>query len=663
MGHISGGVGGARFGLLVPCLAVSCLIVTSDDPYLPLAFSLASNPGAYAVLAGAGISKGAGLPSARDIEVDLVRKIARRDEAAIVIDDSNAERWYEENYGKQLTYSSVIEDVAPLPHERQALLHRYFESAGDEDQASVPIPPSAAHRAIAQLVELGIIRVVVTTNFDRLFEQALTERGIQPTIVATEADAQGLGPLRLVQACIVHLHGDYLNPTSMLNTAAELNGYGEHMGALLRYVFVDYGLVVAGWSCRHESALREAATAFCTKRFTMGWVEPGPITDAAGQLISAHPAVIFETTADDAFGHLADQVVAMRETGARHPFTVAVAANRIKHYLIQQSPAISAHDMVAEEFNRLRDLPEFNLDNYSSSDSNYAQTLTARVVEATRIPMAAVAVLAFWGDRDTEKWWIPNLQRLVSITPRSGSLWLINLPLVATSILFYAGGVAAVCSQRYERLTALFALHGESPAMVGPVPVSLMLTFDPSAIRLTASARFHAVGSTLAEALGLGSDVIEEAWQLFEILRLASQLMGADQFDVAIKKYAAADRRRDATGSLDQTAQLQAEANKNSILDDISKHCRPGGLHLCAVQKVYSRRGGSRWGSPIAERVAEEINREGDLHPVVTGWGVNPVGIEFALRAVSRAVGDAANRHLANRPSGGVMPDKIWLDT
>src|SRR6185295_16413522 len=122
----------------------------------------------------------------------------------------------------------------------------YFESAGpacDGDQTSVPTPPSAAHHAIAQLVEAGIIWVIVTMNFDRLFEQALTERGIQPTIVATEADAEGLGPLRLVQACVIHLHGDYLNATSMLNTAAELNGYGEHMGALLRHVLGDYGLI------------------------------------------------------------------------------------------------------------------------------------------------------------------------------------------------------------------------------------------------------------------------------------------------------------------------------------------------------------------------------------------------------------------------------------
>ena len=129
--------------------------------------------------------------------------------------------------------------------------------------------------------------------------------------------------------------------------------------------------------------------------------------------------MVFKATADDAFGHLADQVVAIRETGARHPFTVAVAASRIKRHLIEQSPAISAHDMVAEEFNRLRDLPEFNLDDYSSGDSNYAQRLTDRVIEATRIPVAAVAVLAFWG-----------IAKLKSGGPQTFSAWRASLRVV-----------------------------------------------------------------------------------------------------------------------------------------------------------------------------------------------------------------------------------------
>ena len=56
----------------------------------------------------------------------------------------------------------------------------------------------------------------------------------------------------------------------------------------------------------------------------------------------------------------------------------------------------------------------------------------------------------------------------------------------------------------------------------------------------------------------LGSDALDDAWQLFEILRLASELMGRSQFDAALAKYTAANRRRDATASLDQTARLQA---------------------------------------------------------------------------------------------------------
>ena len=191
-------------------------------------------------------------------------------------------------------------------------------------------------------------------------------------------------------------------------------------------------------------------------------------------------------------------------------------------------------------------------------------------------------------------------------------------------MLFYAGGVAAVCAQRYQRVTALFALHGESPTRAGPVPVPQMLTFDPSAIRLTPSANFEAVGATLAEALGLGSDVIDEAWQLFEILRLASQLMDADQFDVAIGNYAAADRRREAVASLDQTTQLQAEATKNSVLDDISGYCRPRGLHLQAVEKVYSRGGGFRWAAQLPNESPKKSTVKATCTPLSTVGASTP---------------------------------------
>lgn len=636
--------------------------MTADDPYLPLAFSLASSPGAYAVLAGAGVSKGAGLPSAWDIEVDLVRQIAQRDNAAITIDDSNAEEWYSDNYGKALTYSSVIEEIARTPHERQALLRGYFEP--DDAQTQEPVPtPSEAHRAIAHLVEIGIINVIVTMNFDRLFEQALAERGIQPTIVATESDAEGLGPLRLIQACVIHLHGDYHNATSMLNTEAELRGYSPHMRQLLTHVLSDYGLLVAGWSVTHDAALREAAAANCTKRFSLGWIEPGRITDAAGQLIDTYSAIVLNTTADDAFAHLADQIIAIREKQARHPLTIQVAANRIKRQLGGKPPAISAHDMLADELTRLRELPAFALTNYNDSDGDRLSQLLSQVIEASRVPAAAIAVLAFWGQAETDRWWTPDLQRLARPAPQSGSLWLINLPLVAASILFYSAGAASAAAQDYTRLARLFGLDGEPISSVGgPAALRTMLAPDFGSTGLSTPRHREAVTAILIEALGLGADVIDDAWQLFEIMRLATQLVTEGEVAAAAATLASADRRADATRGHDPTADGTATKDKREVLDNLAKRCHPAGLHLLAVDKSYAAGTGRRWGSPAAERLAAEVSREGRLHPLVTAFDTDAVNIEVALRAVSRAVGEAAEKHPANWVSG-VLPNEIWLDS
>ena len=252
--------------------------VSLDDLFLPLAFSLYSNPGAYAVLAGAGVSRGAGLPTAWDIVVELVAQMAEHDGDGTEIDSDSAAPWYESKYGRTPSYSDVVEKLALTPTERQGLLKKYLEPSEDDDESDPP-GPSKAHRAIARLMQAGIVRVVVTMNFDRLFEQALRELQIEPTVVATDADAQGLAPLHTIQHCVIHLHGDYLNAASMRNTTDELSGYGTHMTTLLLQVLKDYGLLVAGWSVEHDHALRDAVAAHYPSIFTMGWISPGRLTE------------------------------------------------------------------------------------------------------------------------------------------------------------------------------------------------------------------------------------------------------------------------------------------------------------------------------------------------------------------------------------------------
>ncbi len=42
--------------------------------------------------------------------------------------------------------------------------------------------PTAGHKAIAQMVAKGYFRVIITTKFDRLMEQALDAEGVSPLL-------------------------------------------------------------------------------------------------------------------------------------------------------------------------------------------------------------------------------------------------------------------------------------------------------------------------------------------------------------------------------------------------------------------------------------------------------------------------------------------------
>ena len=75
--------------------------------------------------------------------------------------------------------------------------------------------PTKAHRAIAQLVKDGIMRVIITTNFDRLLENAIRNRR-RATVIKSEACPR--------RPLLVKLHDDYLD-TRIRNTESELAGY------------------------------------------------------------------------------------------------------------------------------------------------------------------------------------------------------------------------------------------------------------------------------------------------------------------------------------------------------------------------------------------------------------------------------------------------------
>ena len=99
--------------------------------------------------------------------------------------------------------------------------------------------------------------MIVTTNFDRLMEQALEAEGVNPTVISTADMVHGALPLTHAACTVIKLHGDYRD-MRIRNTSAELSSYSEEMNTLLDRVFDGYGLVICGWSGTWDDALRAA---------------------------------------------------------------------------------------------------------------------------------------------------------------------------------------------------------------------------------------------------------------------------------------------------------------------------------------------------------------------------------------------------------------------
>jgi hypothetical protein len=256
------------------------------DPLVSAAFSVFSNKGAYALVLGSGISTAAGIPTGWQVVLDLIRKLAV---ASGEEEPSNPEAWYREKFGNLPGYSQLLNSLGSTQAERLNLLRGYFEPNEQEREQGLKIP-TVAHHAIADLVAGGYIRVLITTNFDRLLEAALESRGITPVVISTPDAVEGMLPLQHQNCVLLKVNGDYLD-LRFRNTVDELTDCDPRLTSLLDRVFDEYGLIVCGWSTDWDIGLRAAIERARSLRFTCYWAHHGPMGVSARGLVNSRRAV------------------------------------------------------------------------------------------------------------------------------------------------------------------------------------------------------------------------------------------------------------------------------------------------------------------------------------------------------------------------------------
>jgi hypothetical protein len=432
---------------------------------MALTFSVRNNPGVYALLVGSGVSRGAEIPTGWEVIENLIRKLANADGEDPGPDPAE---WYRDEYGDEPRYDDLLEQLAPSKEDRQALLKSYFEPTDEEREKGIKTP-SQAHESIAWLVKQGYINVIVTTNFDRLLEQALEDVGVTPTVIAKPSDAEGAAPLAHTEAVILKVNGDY-KASTLKNTADELDSYDPEIERLIEQVLDEYGLIVCGWSGGWDSALRDLILSAENRRYSMYWASYSGLDQEAEELVEHRDGnVVSIDGADSFFYNLKERVQALENAEPGAPLSKEVARERTKRYLTREERKIDLADLVREETEHLRDRlvdPErFDL-HVDPEDELIKERLGIYEKEVETIA-SILSTCAYWGPE------VPNspedsvskaVQRLVSakadVSP-SYKCWS-QLARYPATVVTYAMGIAAMEAENWDLVYDLLEGQDES---------------------------------------------------------------------------------------------------------------------------------------------------------------------------------------------------------
>ena len=386
------------------------------DPLVMLATGMHSQPGVYALLLGSGVSTGAGIPTGWGVVKELVRRTA----AATAPEDPTApgkaaddpEAWWSANGdGHPLGYSNLLAALAPTQAARRDLLATFFEPTDDDVGQGLKVP-GPAHHAIADLVKRKFVRIILTTNFDRLVERALEEAGIPPQVVSRPEAVSGMTPLAHSRATVVKLHGDYTDLQSR-NTIEELSDYPAPWMTLLDQVVSEYGLLVSGWSAEWDVALLRALEAGETRRYPLYWDSRSSLGVGAQRLIAQRQGHIIEaTSADELFGRLDASIDALDRL-AEPPLSAAIAVARLKRYLPDPVRRIDLHDLVMSQADKVREHAASQPINGELTFDTMEHTLAQRRAEAESLLQLLATGVAHDRDQVHASLWLGVLQRLL----------------------------------------------------------------------------------------------------------------------------------------------------------------------------------------------------------------------------------------------------------
>ncbi|MDP4552948.1 SIR2 family protein [Alkalihalobacillus macyae] len=422
------------------------------DGLTSLSFSMESNKGVYALLLGSGISYSASIPTGWGILKLLCKRIMELEGEC----EQDEIKWYTEKFGKEPLYDEIIGMLAKTPSERNGLLSEFFEPSEEDIQEGRKVP-TEAHRSIANLVSQGYVRVIVTTNFDRLLEQAMDELNVQYQTLYHESDIGGMKPLAHAECTVLKIHGDYRD-TRFKNITDELSSYPEPINEILGRIFDEYGLIVSGWSAEWDTALRDAIKCVKGRRYSWYWHSfNDTLSEHAKELVKFRDGSVITDSqgADHFFSELYENVSHIKNMKKSHPDNLQVRIKRLKSYIFDNNESqirdllTQETKIVLEKLNTMETNQDVNIEKM--------QEWIKEIKEFTKPLAILTSIIAYYGKTNSQiKLLIETLERLTSADNNDGKVVLIGLKYLPIQSVFYGIGISLVMAEKYKVLNDIF---------------------------------------------------------------------------------------------------------------------------------------------------------------------------------------------------------------
>ena len=220
---------------------------------------------------GAGASAAGGIPTAGNLVWDFKRRLyaaaervpTRLLELSIPTVRNRIQQYFATNpdfppENSSSEYALLFERAFPDDADRRRII----------DQAIRQGTPSFGHHVLAALMEMDKARVIWTTNFDRLVEDAASSAYGTTSALTTAAIENGATALDALNEdrwpLLVKLHGDFQS-RRLKNIPQELQAQDATLQESLERACHRFGLIVVGYSGRDESVMTALSEAVSTR--------------------------------------------------------------------------------------------------------------------------------------------------------------------------------------------------------------------------------------------------------------------------------------------------------------------------------------------------------------------------------------------------------------